>query len=118
MTHAAGYNSARSTVRSTDSRIRSTARSTGVHEVHRHRTVDRPIDRCREAVDHPVDRLKGAKSRLEIVDRRGQPWHGSVDQPVGRQTCFLLCFMDSDSFSGWDRIQLGFPKTQGLCGYK
>ena len=70
MAHAAGYNSAWST-----------ARSTGVHEVHRHRTVDRPVDRCREAIDRQVDRLKGAKSRLETVDR-----------PIDRQTCFLLSF--------------------------
>ena len=67
MAHAVGYNS---------------ARSTGVHEMHRHRTVDRPVDRCREAVDGPTDRLKGAKSRLETVDRRGRPWHGSVDRPA------------------------------------
>ena len=90
---------------------RSTARSIGVHEVHRHRMVDRPIDRCMEAVDRSVDRLKGAKSRLETVDRRGRLWHGSVD----RQTRFLQSFKDSDSFSVWDRIQSGFPKTQELC---
>ena len=67
MAHAVGYNS---------------AWSTGVHEMHRHRTVDRPVDRCREAVDRPLDRLKGAKSQLETVDRCGRPWHGSVDWPV------------------------------------
>ena len=76
MVHAAGYSSARSTVRSTDAR----SRSTGVHEVHRHRTADRLVDRCREVVDCSVDRLKGAKSWLETVDRRGRPWHGSVDR--------------------------------------
>jgi len=106
-----------------------------VHEVHRHRTVDRPVDRCREAVDRPVDRLKGAKSRLETVDRpvdrlkgaksrletvdwRGRPWDGSVDRPVDRQTRFLQSFKDSNSFSVWDQIQSGFPKTQGLYAYK
>ena len=73
MAHAAGYNSARSTVRSTDARSWSTAQSTGVHEVHKHRTIDRSVDRCREAVDRPVDRLKGAKFRLETVDRAGRP---------------------------------------------
>ena len=67
-----------------------------------------------EAVDRPVDRLKGAKFLLVPVDRRGRLEHGSVD----RQTRFLLSFIDSDSFSAWDRIQSGFPKTLGFCGYK
>ena len=67
MTHAAG--------------CRSTDRSTGVHEVHKRRTVDRPVDRCMEAVDCPIDRLKGAKSRLVPVDRAGRPGTG-----VGRPT--------------------------------
>ena len=76
--------------------------------------VDRPVDRCREA----VDRLKGAKSRLETVDRLGRPWYGSVGRPVDRQMRFLLSFIDSDSFSAWDQIQSGFPNILGLYGYK
>ena len=81
MAHAAGYNSARSTVR-----------STGVHEVHRHRTVDRLVDRCRKAVDRPVDRLKGAKSRLETVDRRGRPAGRPTDRPTDAFSAVLYRF--------------------------
>ena len=55
-----------------------------MHEVHKHRTFDRPVDRCREAVDRPVDRLKGAKSRLETVE--------SVARPIDRQTRFDFPF--------------------------
>jgi len=84
----------------------STGQSIGVHDVHRRRPVDRPIDRCMEAVDRPVDWLKGAMFLLWPVDRRGGPRHGSVD----RQTCFLLSFIDSYSFSGWDRINRDFLK--------
>jgi len=43
----AGLDRARSTIRSTGGGARSTAQSTGVHDVHRHGPVDRPIDRGR-----------------------------------------------------------------------
>ena len=33
------------------------ARSTGVHDVHMHGTVDRPVDRGKGMVDQAVDRL-------------------------------------------------------------
>jgi len=36
---------------------RSTAQSTGVHDVHRHGPVDRLVDGGKGAIDCPIDRL-------------------------------------------------------------
>ena len=80
-------------------RNRSTRLSIGVHDVHRISSVDRPVDRL--------------KARLLSVGSGrpgGRPWT-RVGRPASRPTdaCWLS-FLDSDSFSGWDRIQLGFLK--------
>ena len=96
--------------------------------------VDCPVDRCARGaqtrnVRPPGQLLPGSgrppdrpteRSQVPVGD--GRPARSTVawvGRPAGRpKTCFLLAFIDSDSFSDWDRIQSGFPNTLGLCGYK
>ena len=59
----------RSAARSTGRGGRSTARSTGVHDVHKVSPVDRPVDRERERSTDAVDRGMGrstGRSRFDI----------------------------------------------------
>jgi len=102
------WNRARLCSRSTGGECRSAARSTGVHDVHRVSPVDRPIDWGRERSTSAVDKLTGLCSRLDPVDRRGRPWHGSVD----RQTRFDFPFgIQIPSLDGIES-NLGFLKSR------
>jgi len=91
---------------------RSTARSTGVHDVHKIITVDCPVDRGRERSTGLVDRLKAGCSLLGAVDRRGRPWHGSVDRPVDRQARFDFPFGIRIPFLDGIEFNLGFLKSK------
>jgi len=104
--------------------------------------VDRTVDRWIRPVDHPVDRCTQeypgrppGRPWLKIDRSPGRPtvwWLLSVSvgrspgrpstwvgRPASRPTnAFWLSFLNSDSFSVWDQIQLGFPKTLRLYSYK
>ena len=82
-------------------RAQSTARSTGVHDVHRRGLVNRPVDRGKGTVGlsgRPTD-----MSQLSVGPGRPTDVFCS---PFWIQTPFLFS----------DRIQSGFPKSLGLSG--
>ena len=85
-------------------RNRSTARSAGLHDVHRHGPVNRSVDRGKGT----VDRLNGTNSRLVPVDRAGRP-RIRVGRPAGRPTdafCSPYRILDSFSFLGSNTIRV------------
>ena len=62
------------------------ARSTGVHNVHRSSSIDRPVNRSKES-DRPTGM---ANFLLDSVDQPVDRKEGSVDRPVDRQANLLL----------------------------
>ena len=103
----------RSAARSTGGGGRSTTRSTGVHDVHKIITVDRPVDRGRERSTGPVDRLQAlalgwvrstgavmgrstvpfdrAQPRAACFSRSTGPVDRSLPRSTGRSTVMILC---------------------------
>jgi len=74
--------------------------------VHKYSPVNRPVDRDKRA-----------------IDRRPTDWKWLLSvgagQPTGRPTNEFCCpFWIRTPFLFWSRIQSGFTKTLGLCGYK
>ena len=95
-------------------RARSTAGSTGVHDVHRHG----PVDRGKGTIDQsnrPTD-----MSQLSVGP--GQPGRSIEDngRSIGRSTDrgVLFSFWGSDSFFVLGSNPIRVPKSLGLSGYK
>ena len=116
----AGQICSRSTARSTGGEGRLTARSTGVHDVHRVSPVDRPVDRGKERSTvarsgRPTD-IALLSVRVRSTARSIVDMGRSTGRSIDRRILAILSGFRFLFFLG--SIQSRFPNTLELCGYK